>query len=247
MSHVDFMVAVAITLVIITLVIYYTGSSLSAQADIARHQRLMAAADALAEQLLRTGGSPGWEDQTSPAAIGLISDIKRIPLLLAEQGGYPHSEHIQLQLAVNNLISGPFVYDEFMGAVPALIEVQDNIVNISFWLDFAAGEQILLSVLYFGGAVMEIKYLTAPPNITSAALTERPLPVLSRGKCSALKELDYETVRQVLGLWHDFNLTAPGCTYGRPVRGRAVVVTEQPVLIETENGIIAAMARISVW
>jgi len=235
MTHIDFIIAFALTVGIIFFAIFFINSNFSREFNYFRTIELEKAASSLERQLFEI------HDDKS-----LISDFKKIQVLLKEVGNRTHTE--QINISIEPVINKLHVYDNFMNEIPSEKTIDGNKVFLTFVLSFSPYGKRRINIIYDGGQTTYMG-ISSQNDIESRIISEKNIPVVSQEKCSKLNSLEYNNARNAFGFEHHFKINLTDCNYGlEPPTVANIILKEIPVLIERYNELISATnARMTVW
>jgi len=235
MTHIDFIIAFALTVGIIFFAIFFVNSNFSREFNYFRAIELEKAASSLERQLFEI------HDDKS-----LISDFKKIQVLLKETGNRTHTE--QINMSIEPVINKLHVYDNFMNEIPSEKTIDGNKVFLTFILSFSPYEKRRIDIIYDGGQTTYMG-ISSQNDIENRIISEKIMPIVSQEKCLKLNSIEYDDARNAFGFEHQFNINLTDCNYGlEPPMVANIISKEIPVLVERYNGLIyAANARVMVW
>jgi len=236
MTQIDFVIAFVLIITIIYFAISFVSSNFSNELSVFETNELKESASSLQRYLFEM-----LDDKS------LVTDAKKIKILFKEVGGYDHPE--QMNISIEPLVNKVHVYDNFMNEISSESSIIGNKILVSFWLGFSRNEEKRINIFYFGDPTTHIEYLSFNNNITSRILSEEKIIVVSKEKCSKLKSLEYEDVKNMFGFDHQFKINLTDCNYGpEPPEAANVIVKSIPLLIENPNELISSgNAKIMVW
>jgi len=236
MTQIDFVIAFVLIITIIYFAISFVSSNFSNELSVFEMNGLKESASSVQRYLFEI-----LDDKS------LVIDTKKIKILFKEIGGYDHIE--QMNISIEPLVNKVHIYDNFMNEIPSESSIIGNKILVSFWLSFSQNEEKRINIFYFGEPTTDIEYLSFDNNITSRILSEKKVTVVSKEKCSKLKKLEYEDVKNMFGFDHQFKINLTDCNYGpEPPEAANVIVKSVPLIIENPNELISAgNAKIMVW
>jgi len=234
MSQIDFAIAILMMISILTYSVISVSNKLSNDFNLFTAKRLEESASSFSKQLFKI------QDDKS-----LISDFKKIQVSFMETGSYPHTE--TLSIAVMPFINKIHVYDNFFNEIQPTISDDGTKVNISFSLSFDSDEKKYVNIFYEGVPTNNIDYTNNENNITSVILSEEYVYVLSKNKCSKLKNLGYIDAKNQFGFLNNFNVSE--CDYGIEIPLTAnVIVKSIPLLVEGQDETLYLnFVKLKVW
>jgi len=237
MTQIDFVIAFVLIISIIYFAISFVSSNFSNELSVFETNELKESASSMQTYLFEI-----LDDKS------LVTDAKKIKILFKEIGGYQHMEE-QMNISIEPLVNKVHVYDNFMNEISSESSINGNRILVSFRLNFDQNEEKRISIFYFDDPTTDIDYLSFDNNVTSRILSEEKVIVVSKEKCSKLKSLEYEDVRNIFGFDHQFKINLTDCDYGpEPPEAANVIVKSVPLLIEKPNELISSEnARIMVW
>jgi len=237
MTHIDFVIAFALTIGIIFFAIFFVNNNFSRDFNYFRIIDLEKAESSLERQLFDI------KDYKS-----LISDFKKIQILLKEIGNRTHTGE-QINISLEPVVSKVHVYDNYMNEISSINITEGNKVFIIFTLSFSPLENKKVNIIYHGDKTDYIDYNSSNNEIEGKIISEKNIPVVSQEKCSSLNSLTYEDARNAFGFEQQFKLNLTGCNYGvEPPTVANIISKEVPVLLErSDEIIIASKAKVMVW
>jgi len=224
-SQVDFAIAVGLFIVFVaTLFLYITGY-MSSYTGLISISELRTGAYNIFNVLFGGKGIPeNWEDYNhTPATLGLMIDLYRIPVLVTERSGTWRN---------NVMINASIGFDsgcekKAWNSTVRVLEDEDEIAsqlyNQTFCVDrylnrsdivfnssFSAN-QTKTFFIYFSGetSIADSSYsldFTNPSDFLVQVFPEEKFSALSISKLSALRNLPYEEVLRTLGIEYKFNI-----------------------------------------
>ena len=226
--QIDLAVSLAMMFFAFGLVLTYSGGFFELQADIIRDNELESVAITLSERL-----------QTE-----LEGNLNQIQMLFTENGSYPHTETLTVNLRPPNL-ADINVYDTEWNVIPSTNRIEQGKVIVSFDQEFLSGESKYLYLIYSGTPTSSIEYIDAP-NITAVLLSERVFTVFSRQRCNVFNSRSYQQNKELLGSDHNFRFELPGCSTGSSPPNTTVIVKRIPLLLE-QTTVSPLIGVLSVW
>jgi len=238
MSQIDFAIAILMMISILTYSVVSVSSKLSNDFNLFTSKRLEESASSLSKQLFEA------QDDDS-----LISNFKKIQISFQEIGGYQHSSPEQLNITITPVVNKIHVYDDLFNEIEPTISDDGIRVSISFSLSFSSNEKKYVNIFYEGTPTSNIDYTNneLENNITSVILSEDDVYVLSKQKCSRLKNLNYNEARNQFGFLNNFNVSE--CDYGiQTPLATNVIVKSTPLLVEGQDGALySRFVKLKVW
>jgi hypothetical protein len=233
MNEVDFAIAFLLTMSVLTYSVVSVSNKLTGDFNLFTEKRLQESASSLSRQLLEV------DDNKS-----LISNYKKIQASFQENGGYSHTESINLTIAP--LVSKVHAYDSLMNEIPSTVANNVGSVSLSFDIYFLPDEKKYVNVFYEGAPTSALSFETGS-NVSGVVLSEEDFYVLSQTKCSGLKSMSYGDAKNAFGITDNFNVS--GCDYGFNPPGTAnVIVRSTSMMIERSDGTLYSdFVRIEVW
>jgi hypothetical protein len=180
----------------------------------------------------------------------LISDFKKIQIVFEEIGGYPHSNE-QLNISITPIVNKIHVYDRSMNEITSNTFTSSDNITVYFHLDFLPNEKKYVNIFYYGNPTTTIDYINnyLDNNITGRIISEEDVAVLSKEKCSKLKALSYEDVRNVFGFTDNFRIQSDECEYGQEQPITNIIKKAVWLFIEnkTDERIYSGYVKLLVW
>ena len=235
MSQIDFAIAILLMISILTYSVVSVSNKLSNDFDLFTSKKLEESASSLSKQLFET------QDNKS-----LISNFKKIQVSFLERGSYSHTE--VLNLAIAPVVSKIHIYDNLFNEIQTTVSNDGAKVNVSFILTFSPNEGKYLNIFYEGAPTTSIAYTNdeIQNNISSVILSEEDVYVLSKQKCSNLRNLNYDDARNQFGFLNDFKISE--CDYGIEAPTTNVIVKSVPLLIEKQDETLYSnFVKLEVW
>ena len=235
MTEIDFVMAIGITIAVITFVIFYSVNTFSTDTDSLRMNALENAKAPIADQLMHSY---------------LADKVKHSDVMLREVGNSTHTENIKISLEPSDVAESIFVCDDELNDLDSTAHEYDKNITVVFSSSFSPFEKKHVNVFYRGNSTSKMTYETnvTDKNVTGAILSEGDEQIISYDKCSSMMNKTIEEVMEDLGTDHYFQLELEGCSFG-PNPPETDVVTERiPVLIEDSEGKITSdVAILRVW
>jgi len=236
MSHIDFVIAFALTIGIILFAIFFVNNNFSRDFNYFRIIDLQKSESSLEGQLFET------ENDKS-----LVSNFNKIQILFKEIGNRTHSE--QINISLEPVVNKVHVYDSFTNEIRSVKITDGNKVFITFTLSFSSYEKKKVNIIYYGDKTTSIDYISSNNEVEGKIISEKIIPVVSQEKCSSLNSTRYEDAKNIFGFEHQFKIILIECNYGvEPPAVANIISKEVPVLIEKSDEIIlASKAKVMVW
>jgi hypothetical protein len=239
MTQIDFAIATAVLLIVISLSLFYVSNIVSKNTEETNYRELQKSSLGLGVQLFET------ENYTN--SLGLEEKTNSIQMQSKETGGRSHEETINIDIQPPG-IEKFRVYDNLFNEIPAIIQYLPDRVKVIFDVDFAPYEIKQFNMIYFGGGTIGI---TAEQNIDvqNRIISEKEIKVISQDNCNYINSLDYNYVKGMLGFRNEFRFDLIDCNFGiNPPTTASIFSDLYPVFIEKSSGIITSeFANLRVW
>lgn len=237
MSQIDFAVAILLMITVLTYSFLSVSNKLTSDFNLFTSKKLSESESSLSKQLFE------MQDNKS-----LMSNFKKIRVLFNEIGGYSHTE--TMNVTITPVVGKIHVYDNFLNEISSTALGNAVNVTVSFKLDFSSGEKKYVNIIYDDVPTNKITYTSniTQTNVTSIILSEEDFPVLSQGRCSKLKALNYEQAKNQFGFYNDFRIT--DCEYGGALPSSSnIIVKSIPLIIEnmSTGKIYSNFVKLKVW
>ncbi len=234
MSHVDFIISFVLILSTIFLVIYFVSNSISNNVDDMVLDELKVASASMKTYLFEIS-----DDKS------LASNVKEIDVILTETNGTQHTEQISMSIKPN--VDRVRVYDSLMNEIPSSSNDMPEETVLSFSMTFDPNEKKTAKVFYFGNSVNDVDM--SGNNLTFRAISDKDVSIVSQEKCSDLKNVDYESIRNTFDFKHQFRLELKDCGFGLETPSKAnIIIRSIPVIFENSDGSLSGeFARLIVW
>ncbi len=223
MSQIGFIMAVVITIGVISFSIFYVTNNFETRLDQMTVLELQKSADILETKILDLIGE----------------DVQIVKAGFEETSGSAHEEQIMLTLDIDYGPSGEQyvqIYDEEFNLI-------DSENPLTFSLSLDANEKKHFNI-FSSGNITDITYNDAP-NMTARSWAQENYTLMSESKCM---DINYDQIRDEIG--HNFKLKIGSCeSQLEPPQGTVVARTIPIVLKRTVKGIVLekTFASILVW
>jgi len=224
-SQIDFAIAVGLFITFIVVLFLYISGYMSTYTGLISTSELRTVAYNIYNSLFGGKGIPeSWEEGNyTPVKIGLITDLYRVPIILAETNGTDRGNvTINITLSFdtkceNKTWNSTIRVYENESEIPSQLYNQSfctasylNRSDLVFNTSFSANQNKTFFV-YFSNdkSIAPSNYslpFTAPSNFMLQIYPEEILPVISIAKLLALRNLTYEEVVRTLGTEYKFRI-----------------------------------------
>lgn len=235
MTEVDFIMAMGITIAVISFIIFYSVGSFTDDVTSVRASELEFAKVSIADQLLKDY---------------LVDDVKKVEMVFEDIENSSHTEELEVSLEPSDVTDSVVVYDDEFDEVSSSVSTTGSKVIIKFSQSFSAGEREHLNMLYKGDSTSKMTYESnvSDVNVTGTLLSEYDVDIISYEKCSDLLSVEFDDLKDELGIEHYFQLDLTDCEFGPNPPQTDVTVIRIPVLREDSTGdIIPDVAILKVW
>ena len=235
MTEVDFIMAMGITIAVISFILFYTVGSFTDDVTTVRANELEFAKVSIADQLLKEY---------------LVGNVKQIEMMFEDVENNSHTEELEVSLEPSDITDSIIIYDDQFDEVNVSVSTSKKKLTIKFSQSFSAGEREHLSIFYKGNSTAKMTYESKvnQVNVTGTLLSEHDVSIISYEKCSDMALMDLDDVKDELGIEHYFKLELTDCDFGPDPPETDVSVLRVPVLREDSSGELTPdTAILRVW
>jgi hypothetical protein len=232
MSHIDFIIALGITILTVSLIFSILNSMFSNEFSYLKEIELKESLLVLEEELF------------NPENGTLVSKFGKILCKFEETGNYSHTEEIKINLtpAVNHV----YVFDKLFNEIPVSVYSLNNKTILTFSISFTPNEKKYFDIFYYG-KLNDIE-ISLPNNTKAILVSGSIVDIVSQQKCADLNNVNYSDFKERIDFKHNFFINITNCSYGLPPPFTGSIITKKvPIIVETSDSLVPTEVRLFVW